>query len=207
MQYARTFEEYEDIMTTHNGGDYACSWLLGNVNTNEIMLFELGQKYKTVKRTRNGAFYAVNSAIGKELREHETNDRDFNDITTSSGNRTVRMKELLHKENQSKITVEIAKDIISDHYDATSGKQKKTSRGICSHTEEDPDNPHLYGSVDAKVVNTDMAKKLMFQGRFGSACGRTFSMKEFLKKRPEFTHWESVTADFPKYDWVSVSNS
>jgi hypothetical protein len=40
MQYGSSFDDYEKIMTTRNGGDYACSWLLGNINTNEIMLFE-----------------------------------------------------------------------------------------------------------------------------------------------------------------------
>ena len=38
MQYGDTLDDYVKIMVSNNAGDYACSWLLGNIKTNEIML-------------------------------------------------------------------------------------------------------------------------------------------------------------------------
>ena len=69
MQYGETLDEYVDIMSTRNAGDYACSWLLGDTRTNEAMLFEISLNYKNVKKTKNGFFYGMNSAIDNKLRK------------------------------------------------------------------------------------------------------------------------------------------
>lgn len=57
MQYGKTLDDYEQIMDKKNAGDYACSWLFGDINTNEIMLYEIGLKEKNVQRTKNGVFW------------------------------------------------------------------------------------------------------------------------------------------------------
>jgi hypothetical protein len=57
MQYGNTLDDYADIMSTNNAGDYACSWQFGDINTNEIMLFEMTLKEKNIQRTKNGVFF------------------------------------------------------------------------------------------------------------------------------------------------------
>ena len=206
MQYAKVLDEYVEIMTKENGGDYPCSWLLGDINTNEIMLFELGQHKKHVKRTKNGFFYGMNSVIGKEMRKAETNDKDIDDLHTSSGNRNARFKQLLGDEFKGKITVENAKEIISDHYDVVQNKQVMNGHGICRHSEtDDCDRNSMYGTTDAKVVDTNMAKSLSFIARFGSACGRKFSVDEHINKHTEYKKWHNVIDDFPFYSWTEIN--
>jgi len=208
MQYGGSFDDYEKIMTTRNGGDYACSWLLGNINTNEIMLFELGLLEKNVTKTKNGAFYGMNVALGRNIREKETADKDLNNRETSSGNRNLRFNDLLFHDYQGKINIENSKKIISDHYDTSLQGFRRNTRGICKHDEFDETlsgNPNfMCGSTDAKVVNTDMAKHLVFQGRFGSGCGRTFTIEDHLKKYPEYEEWRTVVEDIPLYKWTTI---
>ena len=61
MQYGNTLDEYVDILLEGNSGDYANSWLFGDINTNEILRIELGLKYHNVERTKNGYFIGFNA--------------------------------------------------------------------------------------------------------------------------------------------------
>ena len=45
MQYGNSMEEYVTILLNGNSGDYANSWLFGDIHKNEIMRLELGLKY------------------------------------------------------------------------------------------------------------------------------------------------------------------
>jgi hypothetical protein len=209
MQYGNSLEEYEKIMSHRNAGDYACSWLFGDTRTNEIMLFELGLHYKNVKRTSSGVFYGMNRALGVDLREQETTDGDSVNIATSSGARMTRLDQLLNHTYKGKINTSNAKKIMADHYDTYLGRDSRNSRSICNHTEENPEQssrpPYFpFGCTDAKVVNTTMAKQLIFEARFGSACGRPFSVKGYVKRAPEHKAWANVLPDIPTYAWTRI---
>jgi hypothetical protein len=209
MQYAKTLDDYAKIMQTNNAGDYACSWLFGNINTNEIMLFELGLKECNIKTTQNGVFYGMNSAMDEDLRLHETHDTHWNNISTSSGARTARFNELLYGTYYQKLDVESAKLILSDHHDVFLHKDIKNRRSICVHSESDGESKtrrnFLHGCTDCKITTTDMAKTLEFMGRFGSACGRKFSIKQHVKKYPEYKSWEKYVNDMKTQKWVKIS--
>jgi hypothetical protein len=129
------------------------------------------------------------------------------DITTSSGARSARLQQLLKHEYYGRINLENAKKIISDHYDIFLGKEidKGNSRTICRHTYEDgegrqPFYPH--GSLDSKVVDSSMAKKMRFIGRFGPGCGRTFDANFFKKKHPEYK--KMVLNSMNKQPWTKL---
>ena len=209
MQYGNSLEDYEKIMLRRNAGDYACSWLFGDTRTNEIMLFELGLHTKNVQRSSSGVFYGMNSAIGSNIREEETTDNDITNIKTSSGARRRRLDELLNHTYKGKINISNAKKIMADHYDTYLGRDSRNSRSICNHTEENPEQssrpPYFpFGCTDAKVVNTTMAKQLIFEARFGSACGRPFSVKDYVKRSPEHKVWANVLPDIPTYSWTRI---
>lgn len=209
MQYGETLDDYDKIMSTRNAGDYACSWLFGDIRTNEIMLYEIGLKKKNIERTKNGVFYGMNSAMDDKIRKDETTDIDHDNITTSVGARNARLDQLLNHDLFGKLNLDNAKDVMADHYDIHLRRTELNGRGICNHSELDEEYcggyPHYpFGCTDAKVVNTEMAKQLSFIGRFGSACGRTFSVKKYAKENPAYKHWASVLHDIPKYDWINI---
>ena len=209
MQYANSLDDCIELMKNHNSGDYACSWLFGNVNTNEIMLFEIGKNISNVKRTKNGVFYGMNSAIDFNLRTNETNDTSIYNIETSSGARNMRFDYLLNEKYYGKLNINNGKEIISDHYDIFLNKTEMNNRSICKHTELDGtiNNNNLYypfGSTDAKIVNSKMAANRRFVGRFGSGCGRIFNVKHFVSENPKYKQWEPYLENMPKYKWTTL---
>ena len=67
-------------------------------------------------------------------------------------------------------------------------------------------NVNIFGAVDGKVVDSKMAKKMVFLGRFGSSCGRVFDSSKFLKENPKYEKMRPYLRDFPKRDWVHIKN-
>lgn len=208
MQYGRTLDDYASIMTKHNAGDYASSWLFGDVHSQEIMLCELGLKIVNVQRTKSGIYYGMNSAISPELRAQETDDHEFFDTTTSSGARNARFHELLYKKYYGKLNVKHAQRILSDHYNTKTKKQQPSATTICVHTYDDRSDyaenyPH--GCTDGKVVDAAMARRMTFLGRFGPCCGRGFRAQTFLEHHPKYQEWKGMLEDFPVRQWTRLS--
>ena len=208
MQYATSLKEYVDIMKDNNAGDYACSWLFGDINTNEIMLCEIGLHKSNIQTTTNGIFYGMNSAIDHDLRTKETTDSQWNDHSKSTGARSQRMNELLYDTYYGKISATNAKRILADHYDVFLHKDQPNIRSICKHTENNTESKHnshyLHGCTDGKVTTSTLAKRLSFFARFGSACGRPFSIKQHIRKYPKYKSWEPYTKDFLSYPWTQI---
>lgn len=205
MQYCNTLDGYESLMLKNNAGDYPCSWLLGNMNTNEIMILELGLNHHNKKKTKNGVYYGMNSVMDPKMRILETSDVSHKDHNESSGARNLRLRYLLFDKYNGKINVNNAKTILSDHYDSRDHKMNKEGRCICIHYENDP----LYGYVpagctDGKVTNTNLAINQEFYGRFGSSCGRVFNINKFVKKHPEHKKWKSILNNFENLNWVKI---
>ena len=145
MQYGESLDDYVKIMMRNNAGDYACSWQFGNTHTNEIMLFELGYKTHSVKKTHNGVYYGMNSAMNDRLRKTETTDIDHTNVTTSSGARNYRLNELLNDTYYGKINVEIGKKVLADHYDVYLNKDVPNIRSICKHLESSEEHCNRLG--------------------------------------------------------------
>lgn len=208
MQYGKTLDEYVSIMTKYNAGDYANSWLLGDVNTGEIMLFEIALKTHHIERTYNGVFYGMNSAIDFEMRSKETHDQDFMNPETSSGSRNIRLNALLNDRYYGEITPAIAKRVMSDHYDVFLDKTVMNGRSICCHTEltnKSTGRPDvLHGCTDCKVVDSSMSKQLQCLARFGSACGRSFHIQDYVKTHPDKKPWIAILDDIPTYTWTTI---
>ena len=206
MQYAKTLDECANILTHKSAGDYACSWLLGNINTNEIMLFEQGLKYHNIKKTKDGVFYLANSPIDPIIRAKETTDKSFYDPNTSTGSRMLRLGQLLEIDYFGKLNVDSAKSIIADHYDMGLGKESLNNNSICNHNETLKKHALPFGAVDGKVTTSSLAKKGEFFGRWGSSCGRDFNSKYFLRNTPKYKKWGvEYLPDFPKQPWVKIS--
>jgi len=206
MQYGTSLDDYVRIMTHRNAGDYAGSWLLGNIRTNEIMLCEVGLHVQNVQRTQDGIFYGMNSAMSFELRAQETTDQDFFDMSTTSGARNYRLRELLYRTYYGKLTPQNAQTILSDHYDVMLQRDHHpSSRTVCVHTYQDADIDYYpHGCQDGKVIDAEMAQDLQFLARWGPACGTPFRTKSFVTAHPEYQSWERVLVDFPRKAWTSI---
>ena len=216
MQYGNTLDDYARIMTTKNAGDYPCGWMFGDTNTNEIMLCELGLKYTHVEKKKDGIFYGMNVALNEKIRKEETNDKTLWQTSETSGARNVRLHVLLYETYQNKITVENARKIIADHHDVFLDRNTRgNNRTLCKHSENDhpkttAKHPSPFGAIDGKVMNSAMAKKMIFVGRFGSSCGQGFQVRQYTRKRNTRKNkrknktMSPYLRNIPSYKWVTL---
>ena len=216
MQYGNNMDEYCEILLHENSGDYANSWLFGDTNTNEILRIELGLKYHNIERTKNGFFIGFNAPYDERIRNLEVENSGFYDIRRHQGARLVRLGDLMD-EHKGKINIDIAKKIISDHYDVYLEKDNNPcSRTVCSHYELDAreymsqdSRPKPYqprGAVDGIVCDTSLAKKMSFIGKFGSSCDIGFNKDEFFKKHRQFEKFCPYLKDRPVKPWTEFSS-
>jgi len=203
MEQGRTLDDYVEIMMTQNAGDYACSWLLGDINTGEIMRFEQGLSHYDVKKTNDGVFYGMNSAFSEEIRSLETTDTGFADPHSRTGARNLRLEHLLADWN---LNIADAKRIISDHYDVSVSKYERSKRTICKHAECDKDDFAPSGATDGKVLDTKMARTMSFEAIMGSSCGRVFRKSDYPDATEKHGNWKSVVGNMPKMRWTTIAH-
>jgi len=214
MQYGNTLDDYVEILLKGNSGDYANSWMFGDINTNEIMLLELGLKYHNVKRTKNGYFIGFNAPYDPRIRNLESADTGFDDIRRHQGARRVRLDDLM-QEHKGKINIYIAKEIISDHYDVYLNKTNPCSRTCCSHYDldareymSDPSRPKPYaprGALDGCVIDSTMAKNMSFELRYGNSCGTPFLKNEFCDQNRQWAYLRPYLHNRPQMPWTMFS--
>lgn len=207
-QDAGSLDAWCQIMKRGNNGGYANAWLLGDINTREIARLELGLKYIGYEKKRDGYFTGSNVAEDPKILRLET-EKNETDIRNSSVARRVRWKQLM-KQHEGKIDLALAKRFEADHFDAYRGKTWPGGRTLCGHFELDPDAsgqghgvPYdCSGTVDAKVVDSPMAKQMSFAARWGSACGTPFRADKFLAAHPQFDWMTGLLQDRPSQPWA-----
>jgi hypothetical protein len=188
--------------------------MFGDIETNEIMLLELGLKYKNVKRTKNGYFIGFNAPYDPQIRNLECANTGIDDIRRHQGARKVRLEDLMDK-HKGKIDLQVAKEIIADHYDVYLKKENPCSRTCCSHYEldareymSDPSRPKPFqprGALDGNVIDSTLAKAMSFSLRFGSSCGTPFIKDEFCDKNRQWEYLRPYLKDRLKQDWTVFS--
>jgi hypothetical protein len=237
MQYGRTLEEYAERLQKRNSGDYACSWMFGDVRGRpRIMRVELGLNYVNVETTRDGFFVGFNSTYDERIRNIECSGAlsskgatdatgvgmidggdGFRDIASTIGNRRVQLEKLAEK-YRGRLDTAVVKRVLSDHYDNYLGKTAANSRTVCKHAYGDsgsgsgsgsgsasgsaPFKP--VGAYDTKVADSALIRRMSFLAHWGAPCGTPFSVKEHMKKHPEWKDWAEYLADFPRRGWVEA---
>lgn len=211
MQYAKTLDQYVELLVKNNSGDYANSWLLGDVNHNEIMRIELGLKFVNVERKKNGFFIGYNSTDDPRIRNLECSNTGYDDVRRHQGARKVRLEELMET-HKGKIDVQVAQEIISDHFDVYLHRENPCSRTICSHYELDDrafmsqaDRPLPFqprGAVDGTVCDTTLAKNMSFSARWGSSCGTAFDKNKFFDRHIQWKRFRECIIDRPSQPWT-----
>ena len=214
MQYGDTLDDYVKILLDGNSGDYANSWLFGDINTNEILRIELGLKYHNVERTKNGYFVGFNATYDPRIRNKECSNSGFDDLRRHQGARKVRLVDLM-EENKGKLNLEMALRLIADHHDTYLDKIDPCSRTICSHYDldareymSDPSRPKPYaprGAVDGCACDSTMIKNMSFMGRWGNSCGLPFIASDFCDKRRIWAHLKPYLHDRPSQPWTEFT--
>jgi len=209
MQYADDLDEFVKMMEKKNNGGYANSWLLADANTGEIMRFELGLKYYNVERKKDGYFIGCNAPVDPRIRNLECSNTGYTDIRMPTGARRVRLTQLM-EEHYGEIDVEVAQEVLADHYDVYLQKENNPcSRTVEGHYELDrfeywgarlPYQPA--GAVDGKVMDSNMAKDFSFWARWGSSSGMAFDAKKFLAEHTQYSHLEGYLKDRPTQPWT-----
>jgi len=210
MQYGDNIDTWVKLIQKNNNGGYANSWLLGDINTNEIARFEQGLNYSNLTKTKNGYFTGFNGPEDPRIRNLECSYSGYLDLR-STGARRVRWEQLI-KNNYGKIDLQTATMMLADHYDVYLGQENHPSmRTICGHSDVDPAqftgllgaapfSPS--GAFDAKVTSCELAKDYSLLARFGRACGEPFHAAEFLKRNPQWNWLRGYLKDRPTQPWT-----
>jgi hypothetical protein len=210
MQYSESIDDFARIMEEGNNGGYANAWLIGDRARNEIGRLELGLKYVTLERTKDGYFVGSNFPINPKLVAEET-DFPINDPSTPNLVRRNRWEQLM-AENKGRIDTEIGKKFETDHYDMITKEIDPNERTICGHIDrssrgmrpwQGPFGPA--GAAEAKVSDSTMAEKMSFVAGLGHPCGVEFHAKEFLKAHPEYQWQSSELEDLKANPWTVFS--
>jgi hypothetical protein len=209
VQDAATIEGWRAIMEKDNNGAYANAWLVGNINTKEIARLELGLKYRHFEKKSDGYFCGSNIAEDIKILRLETSSEET-DIRRSSVARRVRWKQLM-KENSGTIDAQRAKALVADHYDSYLQKDLPGGRCLCAHSDLDsqmagsgvPFSPK--GTIDGKVVDTRMARRMSFAARWGAACGAPFDAGKFLAAHPQFDWMHDILKSRPAQPWTDFT--
>ena len=169
LQYADTIDKACDILKKGNNGLYTNEWLLADIKTNEIAMFELGTHKSRLYRSGSndwfggttGFYWGCNNTKDREVRLETiagVNGRPANMVFCPSDRDKMWVK--LYEENKGKI-------------DASFGKLAFTTPPLAA-----------YHSLDAKFTTTEMAKNLQTWALFGPPLGRTW--EPTLEERKRF---------------------
>jgi hypothetical protein len=168
----------------------------------------MGLKYIGFEHTNDGYFVGCNIAEDPRILRLETTAKDT-DIRDSSVARRVRWKQLM-TENAGKIDVEIGEKMEGDTFDTWLNEIHPGDRTLASHGDlesqintpgrDDPFYP--WGSFDAKVVDSTMAKAMSFAARWGSADGTAFDAPAFLAAHPQFDWQAPYLKSRPAEPWA-----
>ncbi|HEY9166528.1 MAG TPA: C45 family peptidase [Candidatus Kryptonia bacterium] len=208
-QYANSIDEWSKMMEDGDNGGYANAWLLGDIKTNEIGRLELGLKYVGFEKKKDGYFVGSNVVFNKKILRFETTEQETN-IKLSSVARNVRWHQLM-KQYAGKIDAKLAEKFESDHFDTYLGKDQPDSRTLCGHSDLDArmnssDTPFSpWGTLDGKVVDAKLAKKMSFIARWGSSCGTAFSAEKFISEHPQYDWMEGLMKERPSEPWTEFA--
>jgi len=209
MQYAGSIDDWASMMIENNSGGYANSWLLGDVRRGEIARLELGTKYHRLEKKKDGVFTGSNVAEDRDLLLNET-ETNFSDIRKANVGRKVSWMRLM-KMYRGRIDLELAKQMLADHFDAWLGRDNPGPRSICGHyeladgiTSPCDSRPPFYpaGALDGKVVDSELAGQMSFWARWGSTCGKPFMVEQFLAEHPQFEWLRGYMPDRPTRNWA-----
>jgi hypothetical protein len=154
-------------------------------------------------------FAGSNWARDPKVIKQDTPQFDPNNLETSPNARRVRWEQLLNA-NKGKLDVELAEQILGDHFDSFQKKEEANERTLCGHVDASPRGVAIWawgpnypgGAVQGKASDSVMAQQLRFVARMGHPCGEAFQAKAFLAAHPDYAWQEPYLRDMPAGPWT-----
>jgi|HubBroStandDraft_1064217.scaffolds.fasta_scaffold03048_4 Phospholipase B len=209
-QYSASVDDFARIMKKGNNGGYANTWLVADIEKNEIGRLELGLKNVTLERKKDGYFVGSNFPINEKLIREET---DFvpGDMSESSNARHVRWEQLM-AENKGKIDLAAAERFLADHYDTFEHKEDADERTLDGHIDLSPRGDGSWqppfamaGAVQNKATDASLAAEMSFSAAAGHACGMDFKAADHLRAHSEFAWQKALQRDMNAHPWTTFS--
>ncbi len=212
LQYSDSIDDYVSIMLDGNNGGYANDWLIGDNKTGEVALFELGLKEHSVRKTKDGYFVGSNFPVDEKLTRAETNFEVKNKGNSPNARRT-RWEQLM-AEYKGRIDAEAGKKFEADGYDAFEKKQGPNERSLCGCVDKSPRGVPEWewgrffpgGTVQAKVMDAQMAEKMQMWAAYGHPCAPDFIAEEFLKQHQEYEWMRGLLRDMKTGEWAEFAS-
>lgn len=209
-QYSASIDDFARIMKEGNNGGYANTWLIADIEKNEIGRLELGLKNVALERKKDGYFVGSNFPISEKLIREET---DFapQDTSLSANARHVRWEQLM-AENKGKIDLAAAQRFLADHYDTFENKEDADERTLDGHIDLSPRGYELWqppfgmaGAVQNKAADASLAAEMSFIAAAGHACGMDFKAADHVRAHPEFAWQKALQRDMNSHAWTTFS--
>src|SRR5436305_5021297 len=168
IQYADGIDKAVEILRAGNNGLYTNEWLMADIKTNEIAMFELGTHKSKLWRSSKGEWYGgtegfywgCNNTKDLEVRLETipgTLDRPANMVWRPSPRDQTWVQ--LYRQHRGKIGADF-------------GRLAFTTAPLAA-----------YHSLDAKYTTTDLAKEMKTWALYGAPLGRTWVPREGEKSR------------------------
>lgn len=167
IQYGESLDGMTAILKKGNNGGYANTWLMIDVNTNEIGKLELGLKNVIFSSATDGYFVGSNFPENPKLIAEEA--PSYAPKGNNCEQRRMRWIDLIAKK-KGQIDVETAKAFISDSTNPATGATDGHNGALCGKFGND-------GAVNAKAVDAAMLKSFSFWARLGIPDGTTLPGK------------------------------
>ena len=209
-QYSASIDDFARIMEEGNNGGYANTWLVADIEKNEIGRLELGLKNVTLERKKDGYFVGSNFPINEKLIREET---DFapQDMSASSNARHLRWEQLM-AENKGKIDLAAAQRFLADHYDTFENKEDADERTLDGHVDLSPRGSEpwqppfgMAGAVQNKAADASLVAEMSFSAAAGHACGMDFKAADHVRAHPEFAWQKALQRDMNAHAWTTFS--
>ena len=188
LQYADSIDQAVEILKNSNNGLYTNEWLLADIKTNEIAMFELGTAKTKLYRSSKHEWFG--GTEGFYWGCNNTKDLDVR-LETIPGVKGRPANVVWRPTDRDKTW----QQLFADHkgkIDVSFGKLAFTTPPIAA-----------YHSLDAKFTTTDLAKDLKSWALFGPPLGRTWEptadeRSKFSEVRPMVSNpWTILRADPP----------
>ncbi len=159
LQYADTIDKAAEILREGNNGLYTNEWLLADIKTNEIAMFELGTHKSKLYRSGNNDWYGGTEGFYWGCNNTKDLQVRLETIASTEGRPAIAVFRPSDRDTKWLALY----DQYKGHIDADFGKLAFTTPPVAG-----------FRSIDAKFTTTEMARDLKTWALFGPPLGRTW---------------------------------
>jgi hypothetical protein len=178
LQYSDSIDQAVAILKEGNNGLYSNEWLLADIKTNEIAMFELGTHKSKLWRSSKNEWFAGTEGFYWGCNNTKDLDVRLETVASPEGRPAVA---LFHPSDRDKAWLKLF-DNHKGKIDADFGRLAFTTPPVAA-----------YHSFDAKYTTTDMAKQLRTWALFGPPLGRTWEPTQ--EERDKFPEIRSLVSN------------